>query len=86
MRTKLLAIVAVVWVAAVGAITVVYAVNKPTHFIRYGTYRPDGTYTGAVTKTSFDWGGYWAWAGGVTLVAAVAAAIIYIVTRPSTAS
>jgi len=80
-NNKLVTIVAILWVAAVGAITVAFVANRPERFVRYGTYRPDGTYTGAVTEREFSWGGWLAWAGTVTLVALAAMAIVLVVFR-----
>ncbi len=75
-RAKGLAIVAILWVAAVGVITVVFAVNRPTHVVRFGTYGSDGRYTGTVLSHPFDWGWWLAATGIATLVALAAMAIV----------
>lgn len=86
MRAKLVSIVAILWVAAMGAITVFYVANPAQHFERYGVYQADGTYTGAVISRQFNWSGWLAWSGTITLVALVAIAIIVVVTRKSVTS
>ena len=80
MRGKLIAIVAILWMAAVVAISVAFYANPNHELVRFGTYE-NGTYTGTVFHDSFKWGAWLAWTGTATLVAVVAIAIIAVVFR-----
>jgi len=90
MRTKLVSIVAILWVAAVGAISIAFAANRTegetgTAFnsciqSHEWNYCRAQNFQGSRT---FETGGWLAWTGAVTLVALVALAIILVVFRGS---
>jgi hypothetical protein len=84
MRAKLVSIAAILWVAAVGAITIAFVANRPTH----NRFRcdPGMTYdecsaTIKDTYRVFEWGDWLAWTGVVTLVAVAAVAVVVIATH-----
>jgi hypothetical protein len=69
MRTKLVTIVAILWVATVGAVTVAFYASRP-YFMNVMGHR-----------RYFQWDGWWASVGGLTLAALAAIAIIVVLTR-----
>jgi hypothetical protein len=81
MRTRALRIVGIVWAAAMVAVTVAFIANRPdqTGFVRQCPPLHPGwecPLVGKVLGRTFSWGGWAAWAGALTLMAIVAAAIV----------
>ena len=86
MRGKLIAIVAILWVAAVVAISVAFYANQSSNaspeLISTCLQHADWNYcTSKDYGQTVDWGGWSAWTGTVTLVTIVAIAITAVVFR-----
>lgn len=90
MRAKLVAIVAILWVAAVGAISVAFYANRtelPSSQLSACLYDTNRTLQECAKlphQREFEWGGWLAWTGTITLVAVVVLAIILIVLPTTT--
>ena len=86
-KAKLTTIVAILWVAAVVAISVAFYASRGTEYhslecsAAFGTKNWEGCLRLHPNTRYFAWGGWLAWTGTVTLVAVVAIAIIAVVFR-----